>query len=133
MDIRNPKRNWRGWLDVEIEHPDWGWIDSTVLPTDDLYGRIEAGEFGPVAPFNPPAAEMRKLYERAARDVIQQRLAEHDYDSQGQLAAYANVAGPYQSEAQNLQGWIVGVWAAWEGLADEDMTPFGADAWAQGL
>lgn len=60
-DARNPKRNALGTIDVEVNHQVYGWIPFTASPHDveahgrDLFERAEAGEFGPVLPFEDPA------------------------------------------------------------------------------
>ena len=47
-------------IDLEIDHPDYGWIPFTATENDveehgrDLYARAKAGEFGPVAPYEEP-------------------------------------------------------------------------------
>lgn len=57
---RNPKTNEAGNVDLEIDHPAFGWIPFTASPDDvephgrDLYARAMAGEFGPVAEYVPP-------------------------------------------------------------------------------
>lgn len=56
MQARNPTYNKDGSIDLEIEHPAFGWIPFTASATDveahgrDLFKRAAAGEFGPVAP-----------------------------------------------------------------------------------
>lgn len=58
MNAKNPQRNALGTIDLEIEHPEFGWIPFTADPADpvgaDLYASAEAGEFGPVAPYEAP-------------------------------------------------------------------------------
>lgn len=60
MQARNPKFNGDGTIDLEIEHPAFGWIPFTASPGDveahgrDLFARATAGEFGPVAEFVAP-------------------------------------------------------------------------------
>ncbi len=51
-------------IDLEIEHPDYGWIPFTATEDDveehgrDLYAQAKAGDFGPVAPYvEPPEPE----------------------------------------------------------------------------
>ena len=60
MQARNPKHNADNSIDMEIEHPVYGWIPFTASPDDvEELGRVLhaaaiAGEFGPVAPYIPP-------------------------------------------------------------------------------
>lgn len=57
---RNPKVNQVGTVDLEIDHPAFGWLTFSASPDDvephgrDLYARAMAGEFGPVAPWVEP-------------------------------------------------------------------------------
>jgi hypothetical protein len=66
MDIQNARspvyvREDQSMIDMEIEHPAYGWIAFSASPDDveghgrDLYARALAGEFGPVADYVPPA------------------------------------------------------------------------------
>ena len=62
MNARNPKQNAVGSIDLEIDHPVYGWIPFTASPDDaegaEIYGQAEAGLFGPVAPYvEPPTPE----------------------------------------------------------------------------
>lgn len=59
MKARNPIYTADGAVDLELEHPQYGWIPFTASPDDleahsrELYARAIAGEFGPVAPYVP--------------------------------------------------------------------------------
>lgn len=50
-------------IDVEMNHPEYGWIPFTASPDDieqhgrDLYARAIAGDFGPIAPYVAPPPE----------------------------------------------------------------------------
>jgi hypothetical protein len=63
IQVRNPKYNAAGTIDMETEHPAFGWIPFTASPDDseqhgrELYAQAVAGDFGPVAPYValPPA------------------------------------------------------------------------------
>jgi len=54
-EIRNPKRNMNGSIDVELFHPIYGWVPFTASDKDiELHGRviyksIIEGRFGPIA------------------------------------------------------------------------------------
>lgn len=62
MNARNPQHNQVGTIDLEIDHPAFGWIPFTASPDDvephgrELYARAVAGEFGPVAPLQEEQA-----------------------------------------------------------------------------
>lgn len=55
IQVRNPRRNAHGTIDIDIEHPVYGWIPFTASPDDvelhgrELYAQAEAGAFGIVA------------------------------------------------------------------------------------
>ena len=54
LQARNPKRNENGTIDLEIEHPQYGWIPFTADKDDveehgrEIYRRAENGEYGPI-------------------------------------------------------------------------------------
>lgn len=54
MQVRNPKRNHDGTIDLEIDHPKFGWITFTASPSDPeehgrkIFAEAEAGKFGEV-------------------------------------------------------------------------------------
>jgi hypothetical protein len=60
IQVRNPQYNAAGTIDMEMEHPTFGWIPFTASPDDseqhgrELYAQALAGELGPVAPYVAP-------------------------------------------------------------------------------
>ena len=52
VNFRNPVYNHIGGIDVEIEHPIYGWIPHSVAPGSQNVATIEA--VGPVAPYVAP-------------------------------------------------------------------------------
>lgn len=56
MQYRNPRFNAQGSIDVEINHPDFGWITFTASPDDpEEHGRqIFEGLRDEAAPYVPP-------------------------------------------------------------------------------
>lgn len=60
IQVRNPQYNAAGTIDMEMEHPTFGWIPFTASPDDsaqhgrELYAQAVAGELGPVAPYVAP-------------------------------------------------------------------------------
>ena len=54
LQARNPKRNANGTIDLEIEHPQHGWIPFTADANDveehgrEIYRRADAGEYGTI-------------------------------------------------------------------------------------
>lgn len=63
MNTRKPKHNQDGTIDLEINHPVFGWIPFTASPEDveasgrELFARAKAGDFGPVADYIAPAPQ----------------------------------------------------------------------------
>jgi hypothetical protein len=61
MEVKNPKYNANGTIDIEIETPEYGWIPFTADPNDveehgrQLFAEAEAGKFGAVAPADEPS------------------------------------------------------------------------------
>ena len=58
MNARNPQYNSFGTIDLEIEHPTFGWIPFTADPNDaegaELYASAIAGKYGDIAPYIAP-------------------------------------------------------------------------------
>lgn len=57
MNIKNITYNSRGTIDMDINHPTYGWMPFTASPDDvmdygrELYERAKAGEFGEIRPY----------------------------------------------------------------------------------
>ena len=109
MNYRNAKRLANGWIDCEIEHPNFGWIPFTCDPSDTgaqfdaaaLHAQMDADPA--TAPYVPPtqeeilaAAAFRAKAKRA--DLLAQnvdpyvmnalRWADLSAEQQGEIAAY---------------------------------------------
>jgi len=63
MRIRNLKNTESNCIDMEIEHPDYGWAPFSASPTDseplgrDLYAQAIAGTLGAITPYVKPLAQ----------------------------------------------------------------------------
>ena len=76
MQVKNIKHNSIGTLDMEINHPKYGWIPFHATPDDvephgrELYANAIAGEYGEIAPYiappEPTAAEVLQAKREAA-------------------------------------------------------------------
>lgn len=79
--IRGARLNPDGTIDLEVNHPEFGWIPFTAAPTDVephgrvLYARAVQGEAGAITEYAPPDAELAAQV-RVERD---QRLAQTDW------------------------------------------------------
>lgn len=55
MNYRNAVYNPYGTIDCEVEHPEYGWIPTTLSPDDEgtssLYNTIKAAPSGTIAPY----------------------------------------------------------------------------------
>lgn len=57
MEIKNPRYNRRGTIDLEMNHPVYGWISFTASPDDPeehgrkIYELARAGKYGEVQPY----------------------------------------------------------------------------------
>lgn len=61
IEAKAPKRNADGiTIDLEINHPTFGWIPFTASPDDvedhgrEIHAAAEAGDFGPISPYVEP-------------------------------------------------------------------------------
>lgn len=67
MDARNPVFSNESLtsIDVELNHPSYGWIAFTATATDveplgrEIHARATAEEFGPISPYVPPETATR--------------------------------------------------------------------------
>lgn len=63
MQVRNLKHNANGTIDMEIQHPRYGWIPFTATPDDpekhgrDLYQEAIDGKLGEIADYVQPTSE----------------------------------------------------------------------------
>lgn len=57
MQAKNPRYNRNNTIDLDINHPVYGWIPFTASPDDveqygkDLYNQARTGKFGTIAPY----------------------------------------------------------------------------------
>lgn len=76
MEVRNPKYATPDNLsiDIEINHPVYGWIPFTANPNDveehgrALFLQASSGEFGEISAYIPPSIEILSKNARAERD-----------------------------------------------------------------
>ena len=94
MQIKNPQYNSYGTVDLEIEHPEYGWISFTASPDDveeygrQLYAQAIAGEFGPINPYIPPPPHVNTASENKAE--AERRLVATDWVNQPDVYDPAN-------------------------------------------
>ncbi len=94
MNARNPQYNAAGTVDLEFDHPEYGWIPFTASPDDieqtgrDLYAQAVAGDFGPIAPYVPPPPYVAPA--EANKAEAERRLAKTDWVNQPDVYDPAN-------------------------------------------
>lgn len=107
MNVRNPKYNWRGGIDCEIEHPSLSWIPYTVDQDAEegtephaICSAILAGEAGEITAYVAPVLS---LAERIAR-VQAKRLAAYRAESD-QLKIAAEYDALIASTSPDYSAW----------------------------
>lgn len=99
MNIRNPKYNAVGTVDVEIEHPLYGWIPFTAQPQDtealgrDIYAAVIKGEFGDIAPHAPPEPSDEQRKEVVRQAVLEQYRREPPTELSERVTALEIIIG----------------------------------------
>lgn len=110
MLVRNPQySNADGTtIDVELKHPEYGWIPFTASPDDpeelgrDIYAAAIAGEYGPVAPYVAPPPEPTYVPQQVTRR--QGRLALLEVGKLDDVeAAIAAIADPAERRAAEIE------------------------------
>lgn len=83
MNAKNPKHTSTQAIDLEIEHPEFGWIPFTASQHDseplgrDLYQQAIAGNFGPISAYVPPPPYINTSVEN--KTEAKRRLAATDW------------------------------------------------------
>lgn len=76
MNAKNPKYNADGSIDLEIEHPVYGWTPFTASPNDseqsgrDLYAQAIAGDFGAIQEYIAPTPDQILAKKKSDRQAI---------------------------------------------------------------
>lgn len=95
MNAKNPKYTIDHNIDLEINHPEFGWIPFTASPNDveeigrNLYSQAISGEFGPIAAYVPPPPYVNTSDENKAE--AERRLAATDWVNQPDVYDPANI------------------------------------------
>lgn len=103
IEFRDPRFNVFGTIDVEINHPDHGWVPFTASPDDpEEFGRelhAEAGK-GNVAPYIPPPPSPEPIPDEISdRQFFQQLAVEKRITEAEALAAVATGTIPAAMQA----------------------------------
>lgn len=121
ISAQHPRYNATGAVDLDVEHPDLGWIPFTASPTDpeplgrEIYARATAGEFGPVADHEPePIDPARIAADRVAKvqGHLDAAARARGYDDIKTAVTYADepAVPRFQLEGQAFRAWRSRVW-----------------------
>lgn len=144
--IRNPVRTSAGHINVEYNHPQFGWIPYTASPDDDqevsrlIFAACEAGDAGEVAAYVAPERtpdDIRAELTAVVQAHLDAVAAERGYDSMLSLCSYATSTVPrFAAEGQAGVAHRDAVWMACHAvedavLAGERAVPTGAELVAE--
>lgn len=118
METRNPQYNAAGTIDLEINHPEFGWIPFTATPDDveehgrQIFAEALAGNFGPIAPYVAPVVPEPTLEQRIAE--YEKELDKHldgvaksyRFADRKTLALRAGYPGPYHDLGLAYATWM---------------------------
>ena len=122
MEIRNQQFNAHGTIDLEINHPQFGWIPFSASPDDveahgrEIYAAAIAGEFGAIAPYVAPVVPEPTLEQRIAsyKAAVQKHLDDaakaKGYDDIVSACSYAGYANDFRAEGESFGVWRAACW-----------------------
>ena len=115
MQARNPTQTAGTAIDLEIEHPVYGWIPFTASPDDveqlgrDLYQQAASGTYGPIAPYVAPVVlpqtqeqidAMRRVAYQSEADPLFFKWQRGESTQQEWLAKIADIRQRYPDANQ---------------------------------
>ena len=117
METRNPKYNSSGTVDMEIDHPTYGWIPFTASPSDsellgrELYAAAIAGTLGAIAAADPPPALTAADFTNAVQQHLDTTARTRNYDGILSACSYAtSTSPPFSLEGVAAVAWRDAVW-----------------------
>lgn len=117
MQVRNLKYNYNGLVDMEIEHPVYGWIPFTASPDDteehgrELYAQAIAGTLGQIAAYVAPALTAAD-FTVAVQAHLDATARTRNYDSILSACTYATSSNAtFAAEGLAAVAWRDAVWA----------------------
>jgi hypothetical protein len=126
MEYRKTKYNQQGTIDAEVNHPQFGWIPTTLDPTDDVEANVELYHKilaeATVAPYVAPvltAEQIKNQFSVAVDSYLNAVAQEKSYYSILSACSYAGAPNYFQEESQAFITWRGAVWStAFSILAD---------------
>lgn len=115
METRNLKYNVHGAIDLEINHPAFGWIHFTASPYDveahgrEIYTASVAGAYGEIAPYVAPVptrAQIVAEYEAALDNYLDSVAQRYRYADRTRLALRASYPNEDQALAVAFGAWM---------------------------
>lgn len=117
MQTRNLKYNSFGTVDMEIEHPKYGWIPFTASPDDseplgrELHAAAVAGELGTIAAADLPLPLTAADFTAAVQAHLDATARTRNYDSILSACSYATSTNlPFSLEGAAAVAWRDAVW-----------------------
>jgi len=115
-------------IDVEYEHPEYGWVPFTATPDDveelgqQIYAAAKRGDFGPVAPYTPPPPAPTPIPTQVTRRQGRLALLEADKLDAVESAIEGDRAAQIEYEADTWErsnAFLQALWAQLGGTEEE--------------
>lgn len=115
FNYRNPVYTINGWIDCEIDHPEYGWIPFTATPDDSIhYGRelfVKITAAGNITPYQPTPNELIPQFTVQIQSVLDSGARAWGYDNLISAVSYATSSvAQYAADASALTNWRDSVW-----------------------
>lgn len=114
MDYINEKYNENGTIDCDIEHPEFGWIPTTLSPGDpetaELFAIVVAGS---VAPYVAPVKTVEQLIAEinlAVQTHLATLVKSYKFTSEINYAKYVGYPNDFRVIAEALGAYEAQVW-----------------------
>ena len=142
MRVRNAKYETETIIDVEIEHPQHGWIPYTFSAQAEIVDDIQkevakylaTTEITPIVmPTNTELVEQAKVQiENAIQNMLDNEAKSRGYDNINSIAKYLRPSSQFYNEAILLLDWCDACWTkAYEIQATATTIPTGDEVLAQ--
>jgi len=114
MEYINQKYNEDGTINCDINHPDYGWIPTTLSPDDpetsELFAILNAGT---VASYTPPVKTQEELL-KELEDVVQSYLntipIQENFLAPSNFTQYLGYPNEFRLKAEHVGAFFATVW-----------------------